>query len=68
MRPQRVLIPEHLPAPAADGLLLRRVTDLEVLLQVGTVADELVAYGAGTRLIRVVFCRGHATVSLRSLS
>lgn len=52
--PQGVLVAEDLATVETQSLFLNRVSDLEVLLEVGTVADQFVAHRAWTRLIRVV--------------
>ena len=54
MCPEAVLVAEGLVTVWARGFLLLRVTDLEVLLQVGAVTDGFMAYGTRSRLIRVV--------------
>ena len=56
MGPEGVLVAEQFVAVGTFGLLLSRVPDLQVLLQVGSVADELVTHRAGSRLVRVVLC------------
>lgn len=65
MGPEGVLVAEDLAAVEAQSLLLGRVSDLEVLLEVGTVADQFVAHWAWTCLVWVVLC-GENTAILTS--
>lgn len=55
VRPQTVLVPKGLATVLTGGLLLLRVPDLEMFLEVGAVADRLVTDRAWARLVRVVF-------------
>ena len=54
MSPQTVLISERFMAVRTSGLLLLGVTDFQVFLQVGAVADGLMAHWAGSGFVRVV--------------
>ena len=57
MGPKAVLVAEGLVTVWAGCFFLLRVSDLEMFLEVGSVADRLVAHWAWPRLVRVVFCK-----------
>lgn len=52
--PQGVLVAEQFVAVATFGFLLSRMSDLQMFLQVGSVADEFVADRARTSFVWVV--------------